>query len=254
MRMLLCIVFTVMLTGVVHGQDTTNKANKADKANKAIEALDRELKQKSQAYRKAMRQGDEKARQALKEQGDPMILYEKRYIDFAAQHTATEAARKALIWVSQRGSGTGMSAQAMALLLKDYATDPKIHEAFQSVGYHPDAIGFYSTVLEKTADKTVKAFASFFLGRALANRSDYATLDPAELSRAIKILETTKANYQPLLGKRRMNAVETSLYKLKFLAVGQVAPEISGTDGQGTAFKLSEYRGKVVLLIFWGDW
>jgi len=36
--------------------------------------------------------------------------------------------------------------------------------------------------------------------------------------------------------------------------VGQIAPEISGQDIAGVAFKLSDYRGKVVVLDFWGDW
>ncbi len=36
--------------------------------------------------------------------------------------------------------------------------------------------------------------------------------------------------------------------------VGQLAQEISGEDIDGVAFKLSDYRGKVVLLDFWGHW
>ncbi len=38
------------------------------------------------------------------------------------------------------------------------------------------------------------------------------------------------------------------------LAVGKVAPEIVGEDVDGKKFKLSDYRGKVVVLDFWGDW
>jgi len=38
------------------------------------------------------------------------------------------------------------------------------------------------------------------------------------------------------------------------LAVGKVAPDIEGVDGDGTPFKLSDYRGKVVVLDFWGHW
>src|ERR1700722_4662612 len=37
-------------------------------------------------------------------------------------------------------------------------------------------------------------------------------------------------------------------------AVGQLAPEIDGEDLDGKNFKLSEYKGKVVLLDFWGMW
>lgn len=35
---------------------------------------------------------------------------------------------------------------------------------------------------------------------------------------------------------------------------GKPAPEIEGEDLDGHPFKLSDYRGKVVLLDFWGDW
>ena len=38
------------------------------------------------------------------------------------------------------------------------------------------------------------------------------------------------------------------------LAVGKVAPEIEGADVDGQKFKLSDYRGKVVVLDFWGHW
>jgi hypothetical protein len=38
------------------------------------------------------------------------------------------------------------------------------------------------------------------------------------------------------------------------LAIGSVAPEIAGFDLDGAPFRLSDYRGKVVVLDFWGDW
>jgi uncharacterized C2H2 Zn-finger protein len=36
--------------------------------------------------------------------------------------------------------------------------------------------------------------------------------------------------------------------------IGQIAQEISGEDIDGVPFKLSDYRGKVVVLDFWGHW
>jgi len=35
---------------------------------------------------------------------------------------------------------------------------------------------------------------------------------------------------------------------------GDRAPEITGTDLDGVDFKLSDYKGKIVMLDFWGDW
>jgi hypothetical protein len=37
-------------------------------------------------------------------------------------------------------------------------------------------------------------------------------------------------------------------------AVGTEAPDIIGEDLDGVAFKLSDYRGQVVMLDFWGNW
>ena len=36
--------------------------------------------------------------------------------------------------------------------------------------------------------------------------------------------------------------------------VGQMAPDIIGTDIDGVDFKLSDYKGKVVMVDFWGTW
>ena len=36
--------------------------------------------------------------------------------------------------------------------------------------------------------------------------------------------------------------------------IGDVAPEIEGADLDEVPFALSDYRGKVVVLDFWGDW
>ncbi len=48
--------------------------------------------------------------------------------------------------------------------------------------------------------------------------------------------------------------VEDLLYKVTHLVVGCEAPEIEGVDHDGNQFRLSDYRGKVVLLPFWGFW
>lgn len=45
----------------------------------------------------------------------------------------------------------------------------------------------------------------------------------------------------------------TEAKKPKF-SIGSEAPDIVGVDQEGKEFKLSDYRGKVVLLDFWGYW
>ena len=44
------------------------------------------------------------------------------------------------------------------------------------------------------------------------------------------------------------------LFEVEHLQIGQVAPDIEGNDLDDIPFKLSDYRGKVVMLDFWGNW
>ena len=45
-----------------------------------------------------------------------------------------------------------------------------------------------------------------------------------------------------------------ALFEMQNLSVGKTAPEIASEDIEGVPFKLSDYRGKVVMLDFWGHW
>jgi len=44
------------------------------------------------------------------------------------------------------------------------------------------------------------------------------------------------------------------LFEVRNLSVGKQAPDIEGEDVDGVKFKLSDYRGQVVFLDFWGFW
>ena len=46
----------------------------------------------------------------------------------------------------------------------------------------------------------------------------------------------------------------SALDEIRNLSVGKIAPEIEGVDVNGRTFKLSDYRGKVVVLDFSGSW
>ena len=66
----------------------------------------------------------------------------------------------------------------------------------------------------------------------------------------IKQKYTSIKTYRGQLGK--LAALEE--FKLAHLSVGGIVPEIVGKDIQGKPMRLSDYRGKVVVLDFWGDW
>ena len=73
----------------------------------------------------------------------------------------------------------------------------------------------------------------------------------AERKRSAEYKEELAKNYADSLVVSRMNAPEFSKQNL---VVGKPVPDFSAKDIEGTAFKLSDYKGKVVLLDFWGFW
>lgn len=63
---------------------------------------------------------------------------------------------------------------------------------------------------------------------------------------AVEYRDSTVEKY----AKSKLKSIENQ----KNLQVGKIAPDIEGLDLDGVNFKLSDYRGKVVMLDFWGDW
>ena len=55
-------------------------------------------------------------------------------------------------------------------------------------------------------------------------------------------------------GQKLSDLAHGTLFELRNLGLGMVVPEIEGEDIDGKKFNLSEYRGKVVVLDFWGNW
>lgn len=49
-------------------------------------------------------------------------------------------------------------------------------------------------------------------------------------------------------------AVEKPAYMITALSIGKTAPDLTGTDLDGAPLRLQDYRGKIVVLLFSGDW
>src|SRR5262249_10794504 len=77
----------------------------------------------------------------------------------------------------------------------------------------------------------------------------------AILDRLVADKELASVTYERGDKKRTVGeAADAELFEMRHLVPGKPVPEIAGEDIDGKAFKLSDYRGKVVLLDFWGDW
>jgi hypothetical protein len=113
-------------------------------------------------------------------------------------------------------------------------------------------------LLEKSTQKDLKGKLSVLVGQSLRNQYEkaYQKNDKEGAARAAAEAEALLKKAAKEFGDQEATAkqVEDALFLLNKLSVGKVAPDIEGEDLDGKKFKLSDYRGKVVVLDFWAFW
>jgi hypothetical protein len=98
---------------------------------------------------------------------------------------------------------------------------------------------------EKNPSEAVKTHATYGLAAVLKNKDEASQPECQKLFESI-IAAASKGELAEQAKKE--------LDEMKVRGIGKPAPEISGTDLDGKPFKLADYKGKVVLLDFWGFW
>lgn len=180
--------------------------------------------------------------------------------------------------------------RALALLLRDHVRSDKLGPVCQQVlfGFHQSHEQFLRAVLELNPHAEVQGLACLSLAQFLNDRlhrlgvledqdqPDFAEryyrvfgkeyveqLRRQDRAAVIKEVETLFDRAARQYGDVKIpvtyfgsggivrEKAEAELFQIRHLAVGKVAPEIEGEDQDGRGFKLSDYRGKVVLLDFW---
>jgi len=109
--------------------------------------------------------------------------------------------------------------------------------------------------------KEVKGVAILGLAQVLKGRADeQAEKDPKAAGKLLKesekLFEEAAEKYGDVKAGFRGTVAERAkgeLYEIRHLSVGKPAPEVEGEDQDGKKFKLSDYKGKVVLLDFWSQ-
>jgi hypothetical protein len=186
--------------------------------------------------------------------------YAAKFLILAKEGPETEAGFQAMNWIVTRtaiSSGGKPLEQSLEMLLKHHVQHPDMGNLCARLAYsnakQTDAL--LEAVMEQHKSRDVRAFACMgYAGRhkRIAERS---TNDHAA-GLALQAYQRILDNYADVKYGRRDIAeiARGGIYELKFLSPGKMAPEIEGEDLDGVKFKLSDYRGKVVMLDFWGHW
>ena len=163
-----------------------------------------------------------------------------------------------LAWAATNAYYMPAGQKAIERLIDKYPDHASIERVCAMLGQGgvPKADEMLRTILAKTDKPKVKAAAALALGQALAAKTDQLADMPAEADKVAaegeKYLTMAIDLYKDSAAQKK--AAEQELKALRTLRVGKEVPEIKAGDLDGKEFKLSDYRGKVVLLDFWGHW
>ncbi len=211
--------------------------------------------------------------------------FAKRFLALAVEQPRDAASADALLWVVRNVRGRPDTTRSLELLMKHHVSSDKLGSACKSIADSRSVAAekLLRATLEKNPDKQVRAQSCYYLALLLdleANLIEQLKSQPELTARVLqyygeeygkhlssldpgKLTVVREQVYQQLLTSfadvemqdNTMGAIaKKALFAIRRLSVGRVAPEIQGEDIHGKRFKLSDYRGKVVMLSFWGHW
>jgi peroxiredoxin len=116
----------------------------------------------------------------------------------------------------------------------------------------PKSLSIIERVEDGHPDKKVQGIAALALSMMLKTLGDEGEVMRRRLAMLRKaIIESADVE---IGGVTVAKIAEDELYVISHLCKGRVAPELAGRDVAGRPMKLSDYKGKVVVLLFWATW
>jgi NADPH-dependent ferric siderophore reductase len=180
----------------------------------------------------------------------PETAFVPKFLDLAARAKGTDAAFDALLFVVSGGAADAkVVAETIGTLSADFASSPRLAELAETLARNgtPAAGKALDAMIESSPHKDVKAAALLARGSALCSK--YIGKRDSEEGR--QYLERVVKEHGDSKQAARAKAI---LFSLDNLQVGMVAPDFESVDLDGQKLKVSDYRGKVLVLDFWGDW
>jgi hypothetical protein len=196
---------------------------------------------------------------ALDDYFDLTDEYADQFLKLAKDHPKDTAAEGALAWVCQsEGKGPKHEqavGQALALLVEHDPPPKALTQILQMLEYSasPAVVEPLRKLYLKSPQADLRDKAGVALAQALRQQYEKAWQD--KKGNAAKVYQEAETILTALTKEPAKNSRAADLlFELQKLSVGKPAPDIEAEDIDGKTFKLSDYRGKVVVLDFWGDW
>jgi hypothetical protein len=219
-----------------------------------------DLKALQDEYAKAQEKFYEEAR-AKADRGEPISMSDApakkflpRGLEIARKAKGTDTGDQAFAWIVplayEAGDSAAMS-EAFDAMISHNTNSAELRKSMMFIpwGMKPQerAIKTLSKIEHYSTDREMKADAARM--RAGFFYNDYS--GEGDVPRAKSILNRVVSTYP---GTKAATTAKNTIFAMENLGIGMVAPDFTATDQDGTEFKLSDYRGKVVVVGFWGFW
>lgn len=204
-----------------------------------------------EAYEAAAQADKGKIYQELYPQADD---YAVRLLSVAQRFAKTDVAADALAWVAARTRGDNAT-KAIDQLVADHFESEKMAEVCMSFPRDDAGKGLLERLVAESPHRTVQGMATYALASRVAPPYDASKPWP-EKEEYLGLMRTIAAEYADVAYRDgTLGAIaEGGIFQVERLQIGMEVPDIEGEDIDGVPFQLSDYRGKVVLLDFWGHW
>jgi len=280
-------------SGAVHLFDLNGQEKKSDppfaaQFEKLKAAMDRVFDDSEKGYSDA-KTGEEKEAfvekmmETINRQSTPLL---EKALELVTPRVKDPAAVEILVWILNTQPASPAAGKAADMLIQHHLEDPKTQDIASR--FVRAAMPWTEKMLRALAVADIpvekKGQALMQLAQCLQTEADFVpqlkkfdalktnmaelqfgkehlaklrARDPAKLeAEAIKLFTEVADKYgDESYGRKKLrDAAKAAIYEILNLAIGKTAPEIASEDIDGKAMKLSDYRGKVVVLDFWGDW
>ena len=211
--------------------------------------------------------------------------FAEQFFELADEHPQDPVAVDALLWIVKNLKTRPDAKRALELLAQRHLDSEKLGPGCRQIARTPTVAAeqLLRACIERSPHRSVQAEACYYLAQLLESQVEIVDQMQQQPELAGRILEYYGKEYGEHLAAldkdklktqieqtyQRMKEsfadvavqdttigafAERALFRIQHLSIGSVAPEIAGEDVDGKQFKLSDYRGQVVMLSFWGHW
>jgi len=203
--------------------------------------------------------------------------YPARFLQFAKQ-THDDDSLEACRYLIKKFYISSERYAAISLVTEHHLDKRKIGDFLGSLVFKYDddeAVDECLLSAMKSSNVNARAHATYQYARLLISRRNWCLDGEAERYEGIfdkkqlatvvsearrkKIIDllnrvTAESRRIDYLGRPLIDWAKGDLYEIQHLEIGQTAPNVKGRDSKGINFRLSDYRGKVVVIVFWAHW